>query len=372
MAKKIRVLQVTTALKMGGAEKVAYNLYRYCDKKRYEFCYLVYDTGGEFFEALKKDGVRIYQCERPGKIGYLSFYREVKGIISANGPYDVVHTHNFTNNGLVLAAAHSAGVPIRVSHSHTTLNKRTKLSRIPYTLIMKAMIRKHATHFVACGKSAGRSLYGKSFFDRNGIVLNNGIDMSSYQQSGRVRDRLRKELGINDSELAIIQVGRLSEEKNQLYSLEILKRLAGLGIKAKLILAGDGDDFARLKEFARTNGIDRSVIFLGTRKDIPDLLQASDMFLMPSWFEGVPLALIEAQAASLMCIISENIADEAILIKGRIKKMSIRCDPTIWAQEIINCMGYKRDQEYSAELKDYDAKHVIPEFEKIYAMKNGG
>ncbi len=350
---------------MGGAEKVAYNLYKYSDKTKYEITYLVNDEVGEFIDVLKDESVRIISIKKPSPSKLSNYYNGLYKIMRDAGPFDVVHAHNFTNNGFILAAAKKAGVPIRISHSHTNYKTEKKFFRSAYSYLMRKLIIRYSNYYVACSIQAGESLYGAKFFESQGIILRNSIDVAEYTFNKSIRRSARNMLNLSNDELAIVQVGRLSKEKNQRLSLDILHELIKTQFNTRLFLVGDGPDRLMLEKYSTEFGLQDKVTFLGNRSDVACLLQAADMYIMPSTYEGVPLALVEAQSISLTCIISENISNEAIL-GGKTYKVSLNSDARIWAKKILTNIHSSRTSPAEHIITGYDVRRNINEFTKKY------
>ena len=183
--RKIRVLQVIGSLHIGGAENVAANLYRYIDRNKYEFHYVVYtEEEGEYEKEIVELGGKVIHIHGPAGDRY-NFCKRIERIIEENGPYEIVHSHMMLHNGIILSIAKKKGVKIRISHSHSTKNTirnniAMKVMDIGYTLYQRYLIRKSATHWWACGEAAGAFLYGKEFFEKKGLVIHNGIDIEKY------------------------------------------------------------------------------------------------------------------------------------------------------------------------------------------------
>ena len=212
-----------------------------------------------------------------------------------------------------MLAARSEGVPVRVPHGHMTdpcIEDRSFLQRRMfdvYRFFMTLLLDSCGTALVACGPESGAYLYGKRTFKRRGIILNNGIDLSKYKFDLEMRERKRRELGV-ENKLVVGHVGRLNYIKNHKFLLDVFAELKKINADAVLLIVGEGEEKEAIEEKARRLGIENSVILTGVRDDVYDLLQAMDVFVFPSLKEGLPVTLIEAQATKLPCLISDTVS----------------------------------------------------------------
>lgn len=185
-------------------------------------------------------------------------------------------------------------------------------------------------------KEAGKWMFGKHNFQ----IMNNAIDAKKFIYNEEVRKRKRAELGVEDK-FVIGHVGRFNLQKNHEFLVKCFADFAKTNEDAILVLIGNGELQEKIKAMAKEYGIETKVKFLGLREDIPQLLQAMDLFLFPSLFEGLPVTLVEAQAAGLPCVISDMITDE-IMITDQISKVSLSGNTSLWNQEIVKYRYSKR------------------------------
>lgn len=245
--------------------------------------------------------------------------------------YDIVHAHgNSCTLGIEMLAAKLAGVPVRISHSHSSSNKFKTAHRL-----MKPIFRMCYTDGFACGELAGRWLYGKRPF----TVINNGISTRKYAFDAEAREKYRKELGWEDK-IILGHVGNFNPCKNDVFLAEILSELRRKDDRYVLVSVGDGGVRAQAEQRVHELGLDDAVIFTGLRPDADKLMQAMDIFVQPSIYEGLPLTLIEAQAAGLECVASDSVTAE-VNISGDITYLSLTQDAAKWAEVIasLDCTG---------------------------------
>jgi len=365
MIKKIKVLQVIGSLRIGGAENVAMNICRYLDKNKYQCDFLVFgDTVDGYEKEAMSLGSKVIHIPFP-YISYKNYFKNLKKVLT-DGKYDVVHTHVLLNNGWVLKAAYDVNIKKRFVHSHSTNSGRKEnLKYIFYSIVMKNLIRRYGTHFIACGKDAGNYLYGERFFESKGIVINNGIDIKKFNYKIETREKMRKEFGL-DKQLVVGHIGRLAEVKNHNFLLDIFYQVNKLRRDSYLLIVGDGELRDEIENKIRAIGLEDKVTITGLRSDVPEILQAMDVFVFPSLYEGLPLTLIEAQSTGIPCLVSENVTPQ-IKVTDQVTFMSLKQSPQDWAKKIVQYEEYKRtDRSEEIVNKGFDVYTSIKELENLY------
>ena len=181
-------------------------------------------------------------------------------------------------------------------------------------LFRSKYLQRYATSHIACSDDAGKYLFGHHFYQKHGTTIINGIDLKKYEFNQGVREKVRNQYNLNKS-IVIGHTGSLNNVKNQTFLLDILKELTGFNYDFRLLLLGDGHIKEELLSKASRLGIEDKAIFLGNKENVSDFLMAMDIFIFPSIHEGLGIALIEAQAAGLPCIISDTIPKEAVISK---------------------------------------------------------
>ncbi|WP_174734330.1 glycosyltransferase family 1 protein [Mesobacillus harenae] len=339
---KINVLQVVSTMNCGGAETMLMNIFRNIDREKFQFHFLYYtDETCYFDEEIKSlDGIihRINNIKELGAIGLIS---KLKHLIKAQS-IEAIHAHTSLSIGVVMYAAKKAGVPIRIAHSHTTVDPRkSTFKRNIYNTIMKSLIKKYSTHYLMCGDDAGRFLFGSNYL-RNTKLLPNAIDLSQYTVAENNIQKTKKTLSLLNNTLIIGQVGSFKETKNHKFSLEIASKLKEKGINFKMLFAGEGELMEECIEYSRDLGVDNNILFLGNRSDISTLMNVFDVLLMPSLFEGLPVTLVEAQAAGLSCVVSNNISIESDFGVDLVVFLSLEESKEVWVKKIIESSKKER------------------------------
>lgn len=364
---KIKILQVVGSLKIGGKQKIAISIQKYLDKTNFQFHYLVFGNEvGELESEVKEMGGEIIRINNP-KNNYIKFYNQLNKVLVEKGPYDVVHSHTLFSSGIVMKAAFSKEVPRRISHSHSAvINNRVTIFKSVYKKIMRHFLKLYSTDYIACSISAGSYLYGDKWFHNYGEIFKNGIDLNKYIYNAEERFKIRHGLNIHNN-FVIGHVGRLSAVKNQNFIIEVFKEVVKNNDRALLLLIGDGEYRGKLEKSVNKLNLTEKVLFLGSRNDVPILLQGIDLFLFPSKHEGLGIALIEAQAAGVKCITSDTIPEETIMT-NLVEKLPLNLGKYKWAER-INSYGnsyLRRNTHNEIYRKGYDIMSSVQKIGKLY------
>lgn len=362
------VLIIVGKLYIGGAERVCRNIGFYADPKLFHIDYLVFgDEVGAYEPELEEKGCRIWHVPSPSE-GYSKFYKKLKSLIQENG-YDVVHSHTMFNSGLVLRAAKRCGVPVRIAHSHSIKGpEHRSLVQNLYEKTMRRWILRDATHLIGCGKAAEEWLFGKKASQQKGIVLLNGIELERFAFNPTVREQIRQKHHWENS-FVIGHAGHMVPVKNQAFLLRLMPEVIKKKPEAKLVLLGDGSDRTALMQMASDLGIADHVVFTGNVQNVNQYLNAMDVFAFPSLYEGMPLAIVEAQANGLPCVLSDRVPKD-VFLTDLVQELALESEPENWANALLQA---KRSEpsRYADELnaRGFDTRTVM---EKIYAIYDGG
>lgn len=327
-AKPIRILQAVNVMDRAGLETMIMNHYRHIDRDLVQFDFLTHrQTRGAYDEEIEQLGGRIFRAPRLYPQNYIA-YRKFMRRFFAEHTYPVVHSHIDAMSAFPLAMAQSCQVGARIAHSH---NDSVDMDfKYPIKQIARKRLPNIATHFWACSEEAGVYLFGEK--NRSKIhVVKNAIDLGDFCFASAKRALRRSELGLTDGQMLIGHVGRFSSVKNHLFIIKLLKELVCDGVDAVLALVGDGDLKDSIAKMASASGLSDRVRFLGLREDVNELLHAFDLFIYPSLHEGIPLALIEAQASGLPVLASDNVSAEALVLKNA-QQLSLNAPMREWAQ----------------------------------------
>ncbi len=327
----IRVLQEVATMDAGGVERLLYDYYTHMKDEKIVFDFVIFerDKEGIFEKPLKEMGCRIFCVPRLKGLG-LRYLRALWRIFK-EGNYHAVHAHRGSRSFFVLLIAWLKKVPVRIAHSHLAFEPDANIIKHVKTVVFKRLCRLFATNLFACGDDAARFMWGTA--DPQKVnKMTNAIDTNRFSVALKEREKTRKSLSISD-EMVLGTVARIDAQKNPMYLINIAKAVKESGMKAVLLIVGTGPMEKEVKERVHQLGLDDFVRFLGVRKDIPELLAAMDLFLLPSVFEGLPVTLIETQASGLKALVSDRVTREMDKV-GLIRFLPLKEDVSEWVNAI--------------------------------------
>lgn len=371
---KIRILHMTPPIVNNGIYKYIFMLYKYIDKSRYEFEFLMQAPEElmktkEYHEyGFKIRSFTTTQRENPEK-----FRKEIYDILSDG--YDVLELHTSYWRGFMIEEiAMEIGIPRVIVHSHSSgLDNNDAVERDRQMKIhmqfKQAFGAQYATDFWACSWKAADWLYGDKIPRDKIKIINNAIEVEKYQYNPILREDVRKQLGLDNS-FVIGHTGRFEYQKNHEFLLRVFKSVCLDKPYARLLLVGEGKLRENIEKYAEELGISKQVISLGWRNDIPELLQAMDMYCLPSRFEGLPIVMVEAQCADLKCITSSEVTEEAAILDDF---QRLPLDEEVWIQNINQYISAPKKRDENIELirkSGFDINTEIKNIEKLYSNKD--
>ena len=365
-----RILHVLRGMARAGAETWLMHTVRRLDPQRVRFDFLVHtDKPCAYDEEIEARGCRILQLCEP--LHSPAYARAVTQILWRNR-YDAVHSHVHHFSGYLLMLARASRIPLRIAHSHNDtahLDRTASWLRRGYLNVMECLIHSHANRWVGVSRQAGESLFGTDWLeDPRSRLLYCGVDLSPFR-SLPSRQEVRAEFGIGEAELVIGHVGRFDAQKNHSFLIDVVAAIADRRPDCRVLLVGDGPLRQRIVDRTRELRIDHRVIFTGIREDVPRMLAAMDVFLFPSHHEGLPLSLIEAQAAGLPCVISDGITPEADLNAALIERLAVRQDPQRWAEAVLRASAPRgQTRLHCLETMEGSRFDIQQSVEGLYAL----
>lgn len=367
----IRVLQIVRVMNRGGIECFLMNLYRNIDRENIQFDFLVQvDVEGAFDREILRLGGKIYHIPYLTDVGYVEYSKILFRFFKEHSEYQIVHSHLNSMSGPVLKMAAKVNIPVRVAHAHNGKLKGNFKERMLRSML-QSNIPQYATHLLACSQDAAKCIFGRAA--KKAHIIHNGIDFTPFVFRESVRKEKRQELDIADK-FVIGHVGRFYEQKNHKFILDIFYNIQQEREDAVLVLVGDGPLRQDMKKKAEAYHIENKVMFLGVREDIGQLMQAMDVFLFPSLYEGAPVVLLEAQTNGLQCIISDIISNE-VAVTNFIHALSLSETDKEWANVVLRI----KPTEYSVreeaikyiENTGYDIREVVKQMSLFYQSKGG-
>ncbi len=363
MNKPIRVLHSVPGFGLGGIESLIMTLYKKIDKSKVQFDLLV-ETQEWLpdFDEIIKNGGRVYQISPFNKKKPWKFISQIKAFFKKHrGEFSVLHSHTITRSAPVLYYSKKHGVQCRISHAHTDCLDGNRFIALSEWLMR--LNNRLSTHFMAASKQAGHYFFNKD--SKDFIVLKNSIDTSSFLYSTKLRKSTRLNLKLNN-QFVIGHTGRFTYQKNHWKIIEVFNQVLKLVPNSKLLLAGDGTTMDEINEKVNSLGIKEHVIFLGSRSDVSELLQAMDVFLLPSFFEGFCISLLEAQSVGLPCVASDVIPQE-VQMTNLIKTLALEEGNIAWSNAIVAFNNHKRISMHQKIIdQGYDTRENAKWLSKYY------
>ena len=344
----IKVLVINTVrFKLNGISAVIQNYYMAMDKKDIVMDFIaVDDPSPEYQKFFEENHLNCFVIYKKNPLKYfLSLIKTAR-----NGDYDVVHIHgNSANMALEMLACYMAGIKVRIGHSHNTATLH------PFThKILFLVFNWLCTTRIACGQEAGKWLYGSRQFTE----LKNGIDLNRYRFSQNIREEYRKKLKV-ENKIVIGHIGNFIEQKNHEFLISWFAELLKENQKYVLLLISDGYLMDKIRKKVDQLNISSNVIFLGKTMKVEKYLQAMDLFVLPSLYEGLPLVLVEAQAAGLPCIVSDTISKQ-VDVTDSIEFVSIK-KTSAWTEAVQKCCDKNQTDNSSRENRSENWQQKISE-----------
>lgn len=367
MKKPIRILHVFQSLDAGGAESRTMEIYRRIDRTKVQFDFLIHtDKKCYFDDEIKSLGGQIFRIQRHGMLSVLNYKKAADEFFRKHRDYRIVHGHLLSSALIYLGAAKKNGIKVRIAHSRNS--SRTEISAIN---IIKELSRKagriYATHLFAVSHRAAESAFGRRKTENGAVkVIANAVDAEKYIFDTSAREEMREVLNCKNS-LLIGHIGRFALQKNHVFLLEVFKELLKKRKDVKLILIGTGELLSTVRNECEKSEILDNVIFAGVRSDVPKLLQAMDALCFPSFYEGLPGVVLEAQAAGLPCVVSDAITKE-VKITEFVEYVSLKEPASFWAEKIVDAIAAKkRENTYRRFIEaGFDIQAVAKWYETFY------
>jgi capsular polysaccharide biosynthesis proteinCps4H len=360
--KPIIVAQIMGKWVGGGVESVIMNYYRHLDHSKIQFDFICDEDSTRIpYDEIKKLGGRVFLVP---KYQNLPKYLKALEKLFKENQYRIIHSNINTLSVFPLYAAKKAGVPIRISHSHSTSNPK-EWKRNLIKNILRPFSKRYATDYFACSELAGRYLFGNKAFDQGEVkIIHNAIDVDKFKFDEVARKKLRKELRIKDSTVVIGHVGRFVQQKNHIFLVDVFKEYHKKNPDLKLLLVGSGPLEDEIKKKVERLNLKDSVLFLGQRDDINKLYSVMDVFCLPSLYEGLPVVGVEAQAAGLPCVFSDKITNDTVITKDTTQS---KLELKKW---LIILNNIELESRNAKILDDFNIKISVSDFVKLYRSEN--
>ncbi len=366
-----RILCIISSMNAGGAETFLMKIYRKLDRTQYQIdfcinvpekCYYeeeINELGGKIFRIPSKS-------ENPKE-----FKKQLTNIVKSKEYKSVIRITSNAMGFWDLKIAKKAGAEVCCARSSNSSDGNSKKALLAHTL-GRIFYSKYVDVALAPSDLAAIYTFGKKAYLTNKVtILNNAVDMDIYAYNDEIRNNIRKKYNIEKNTLLIGHIGRFTEQKNHRFLIEVFSRVKKNNENTKLLLVGKGPLEEEIKTLIRDSGFEQDVIFTGIRSDISDLLSAMDVFVFPSLYEGMPNAVIEAQASGLPCVVSDKIT-KSVDITGLVEFVSLSDSVEIWEKKVLKRKNFERisTREIFFEKK-YDIQSTVSEFvDVVFNNKN--
>lgn len=361
----IRVAQIMGKWVGGGVEAVVINYYRHIDRDKVQFDFICDDDSTRIpTEEIEKLGGKVILIPPYQKV--FKYHKTLKKVLQ-EGQYKIVHSHINALSVFSLWAAKSAGVPVRIAHSHSTSNKK-EWKKTLLKNILRPFSKVFATDYFCCSELAGRWLFGNKTYDQGKVyLLNNAIDVDKFRYDEKIRREKRKELNIKDNQLVIGHIGRFVQQKNHDFLIDIFNEIHKQNKNTILLLAGDGPLKENIQNKVKELELEKSVQFLGQRSDANELYQAMDAFVLPSLYEGLPVVGVEAQAAGLPCFFSTDMTKETKILDTT-QFIKLTKNSKEWAVKILKELKVFKRQDITVKItnNNFNMKNEAEKLEHKY------
>jgi glycosyltransferase involved in cell wall biosynthesis len=350
-----------------GIETLLMNIYRNLDRNKIQFDFLVQtDKKNDYEDEIKKLGGKIFRIKKLNVLKPHKFYTDLRKIFKNHNEYKIVHSHLNTFSKTVLKAAKKENIKVKIAHAHISFPGFNLKMIIKY--LFRVNINKYADYKFACSNDAAKWVFGKN---AGYLLFKNGIEYEKFLFNNNIRNRIRKELGLSNSDILIGHIGRFNKQKNHDFLIEIFKEFQKKNNNSYLMLVGRGVLENSIKEKVKRYGLSENVFFMGIRNDVHKLMQAMDVFVFPSTHEGLGIVAVESQAASLPCLASNKVPKEVVIDQNLIDFVSLKDSPKIWVEKIMEKYKSNRKIIGITKLKKsgYDVKTSSTKLQDFYLSK---
>lgn len=368
----IRILHISGAMNRGGQETLIMELYRHIDRSKVQFDFLLYNYSGKpgaFDDEIVSLGGKIFNAKRRFYRNPIAFCAELKTFFREHPEYTIVHAHQYAVSGYMLKAAKEESGATTIAHSHIAF-VQTDLLRSMADCVGKRLLSTNADYCFGCSDDALVELMGVHSDEKRFLVMKNAIEPSKFQFEQASRSKWRERFGAAADTLVVGNVARFTRQKNHEQILAAFSELQRKQANSMLVLVGVGQLEDQTRALAKELGIDLKIHFMGSRDDVNEIINAFDVFLMPSRYEGLGIVLIEAQANGLPCVISADvIPEEADVRAGLVTRVGLDKPASVWADAVMSVAGKRLQPELAQEAvkkAGYDINEVAAELQEFY------
>ena len=362
----IRVLHSVSNMDRAGIETMLMNYYRHMDRTKVQFDFLCNKKKpGAYDDEVKSMGGRIYHTPGLNPAKYPLYLKYMKTLFQKHPEYKIVEAHNGALGVYALHAAKANKIPTRIFHAHGA--SITKDWKLPLKLVCKALLPSNMTHHYTCGIAAAECYFGSKVVQAGDYkLIPNAIEVERFTYNEKVRSEMRKKHNLEDKHV-IGHVGRFMAQKNHTFLIDVFAEYVKQDDKAQLVLLGDGELMDTVKQKVKERGIEKHVTFVGNVGNANEWYQAFDCFVLPSIWEGLPVVGVEAQAADLPCIFSDNVTKE-IGFSDKAQFISLDANKSVWTDAFKKALVHteRKDATDLIVKNNYDIKTEAIKLQNAY------
>ena len=364
--KKIKVIHFISGLKAGGVESMIINFAKLL-QDYFEFTVVYQHKPDEkCYQKMVDAGCKLKRIPSKSKHPFKNI-KEINKIFKKE-KYDIVHSHMNLTCWIPLMIARFNGIKNRVSHSHIAKNEGSGIKYKVFANVSKFLVKASANYYCACGEDAATYMYGTGFKeDKKHYIIHNAVNIDDFKFTEKVRDDYRKEMKLEDK-YVVGHIGRFTEQKNHKFLIDIFEGVSQRIDNAVLLLIGTGELYDEVYDYVKLKKLDDKVIFMGSRNDVCNIIQAMDVFILPSLYEGLPVVSIEAQASGVSCLFADTIDKKCKLIENA-DFLPIDKGVGVWVDRIMDCRNRKLDRNsVGKQVRDagYDINKEVLKLKKMY------
>ncbi|MCR5249650.1 MAG: glycosyltransferase family 1 protein [Lachnospiraceae bacterium] len=370
---KIRVLQVIGGLSVGGAESRIMDILRLLDREHFQYDFLLNEAPGFYEEEAKALGCHVYRTVKYRFYNRARYEREMREFFATHPGIDIVQGHSTNTAALYLPIAKAAGVPVTIAHARSAgVDPGIKGALVKLT---RRGLAKKTDYCWACSGEAAEAVFGAEAAKAGRVrLIPNAVDLDRFaplKEHLEAGEDLRRTMKLGDK-LVVGHVGRFHYAKNHEFLLECFAEIRKKR-DAVLMLVGEGELEAQIREKARALGIEKSVIFTGRQGEPAPYYQAMDVLVFPSRYEGLPGTIVESQASGLPALVSESVTKD-VKVTELAEYLPLTKSPTAWAEEALKLADrYPRTKRAelsrcTEQLKKagFDVKSQVRMLEQLY------
>lgn len=351
----------------GGVDKYILNLISSVQKENFEIDILTNHIDPVLFEEMEEENIHLYEV--PTLKHPIRQYKMMKKILR-NNQYDVAYFNISTAVHCIgLLAAKKCKVANRVVHSHSSgIDIENKYKRSIMTILHlsgKKIVSRSATSYIACSQKAGEWMFTRKVLKNdNYFVMPNSVDLKKFVYDEDARSAMREKMEWNDKKV-LIHVANFTYQKNNEFIIEVFKKVREVQKNTVLVLIGKGNKEEKIRNIVKEYGLSKSVLFLKDIPNVNDYLQAADLFVLPSFFEGYPISALEAQVSGLPCLLSDRITSESKITDSCV---FLPLEIETWVEQIL-CVQQSSERFKFNNIKQFDNSELSSKIEKIWCRQ---